>query len=233
MSAITLTFDNLGEATALQRGTWTGATALGADPSVTVALPRLLHELDRHGLTATFFVEAINCGLNPAAVREIAARGHELGLHGWRHEAWSELDPEHERELLRRGVEAFAALGVAPRGFRPPGGVGAPGDPGALAAHGIGWWSPAAGADPGPLRAVPFEWDDVDAYLLMESFAGLRARRGEPAAALDPAAAGARLRERISSASAPRMLVLHPFLMLDGAWWGEVRDLLELVAARR
>ena len=40
--AIVLTFDNLGEASALQRGTWNAGTPLGADPSVTRALPRLL-----------------------------------------------------------------------------------------------------------------------------------------------------------------------------------------------
>ena len=89
MTTITLTFDNLGEATALERGTWNRSTPLGADPSVTVALPRLLDELDRLRLAATFCVEAINCGLYPAAVREIDARGHELAMHGWRHERWS------------------------------------------------------------------------------------------------------------------------------------------------
>ena len=232
MTAITLTFDNLGEATALERGTWSGLTPLGADPSVTVALPRLLDELDRHGLTPTFCVEAINCGLYPAAVREIAARGHELAIHGWRHERWSEVEPDRERELLRRSREAFAELGLAPVRFRPPGGAPAPADPELLAEHGISWWSPAA--DPqlpeGPITTVPFDWDLVDAYLLMESFAELRVQRGEPAAPLDPATAGARLRERISSGAGPRVLVLHPFLMLDEAWWAEVRGLLALVA---
>jgi peptidoglycan/xylan/chitin deacetylase (PgdA/CDA1 family) len=231
MSAITLTFDNLGEATALERGTWTAATPLGSDPSVTVGLPRLLDELDRHGLTGTFFVEAINCGLNPAAVHEIAARGHELGLHGWRHEKWSELDADHERELLRRSVEAFAALGLAPTGFRPPGGVGTATDPAALAEHGVAWWSPADGADAGSLPTTPFSWDDVDAYLLMESFTELRAQRGDQAQPLDPATAGARLRERIRGASGPLVVVLHPFLMLDEPWWAEVRAVLEVVAA--
>ena len=33
--AIVLTFDNLGEASALQRGTWDPDTPLGEDPSVT------------------------------------------------------------------------------------------------------------------------------------------------------------------------------------------------------
>ncbi len=233
MTAITLTFDNLGEATALERGTWDGSTPLGADPSVTVALPRLLDELDRLGLAATFCVEAINCGLYPAAVREIDARGHELAMHGWRHERWSEIEPGREHELLRRSREAFAALGLAPVRFRPPGGAPAAADPEALAEHGITWWSPAADSQlpEGPIATVPFDWDLVDAYLLMESFSELRVRRGEQSAPLAPAAAGARLRARVSSAAAPLVLVLHPFLMLDEAWWAEVRALLGMVAA--
>jgi peptidoglycan/xylan/chitin deacetylase (PgdA/CDA1 family) len=236
MTAITLTFDNLGEATALERGTWStrpGSLPLGADPSVTVALPRLLDELDHHGLAATFCVEAINCGLYPGAVREIAARGHELAMHGWRHERWSELEPDRERELLRRSREAFAELGLAPVRFRPPGGAPAAADPELLAEHGITWWSPAADAQlpAGPIDTVPFDWDLVDAYLLMESFAELRAQRGEQAARLSPATAGARLRERISSGADPLVVVLHPFLMLDEAWWAEVRGLLRMVAA--
>ncbi|MBV9681103.1 MAG: polysaccharide deacetylase family protein, partial [Solirubrobacterales bacterium] len=82
-SALVLTFDNLGEASALERGTQPPDVPLGRDPSVLEALPRLLDELQRHRLTATFFVEAINCELYPDAVREIAARGHEIGHHGW------------------------------------------------------------------------------------------------------------------------------------------------------
>jgi peptidoglycan/xylan/chitin deacetylase (PgdA/CDA1 family) len=228
MTTITLTFDNLGEATALERGTWDGTTPLGADPSVTLALPRLLEELDRLGLTATFCVEAINCGLYPAAVREIDARGHELAMHGWRHERWSELEPDHERELLRRSREAFAALGLAPVGFRPPGGTPTAADPELLAEEGIVWWSPVDGAGDGPVRMVPFSWDHVDAYLLMDSFAELRTRRGDPRGPLEPDEASDRLRSALSAGS--HTFVLHPFLMLDEAWWQQVRGLLETVA---
>ena len=85
--ALVLTIDNLGEASALERGEAFAPTR--RDPSVTQALPWLLDELDRHGLTATFFVEAINCELYPDAVAGIAARGHELGHHGWSHEQWA------------------------------------------------------------------------------------------------------------------------------------------------
>jgi peptidoglycan/xylan/chitin deacetylase (PgdA/CDA1 family) len=243
MLSITLTFDNLGEATALERGTWSGATPLGADPSVTRALPRVLDALDRHGLTATFCVEAINCGLNPDAVLEIAARGHELALHGWRHEPWSELEPEREWELLRRSLAAFAGLGLEPTGFRPPGGIPSQSDPQLLAEQGLAWWSPVAPDEHSPpllmsvpaITSVPFDWDLVDAYLLMDSFSGLRTRRGDPAAALEPAVAGRHLMDRLSAGPGPRTLIMHPFLMLEDAWWEQVQRLLarigELISA--
>ena len=72
----------------MERGTWPADRPVGQHPSVTEALPRLLAELLRLGLLATFFIEAINCELNPKAVRAIAEHGHEIGIHGWRHESW-------------------------------------------------------------------------------------------------------------------------------------------------
>ena len=116
-NSLVLTFDNLGEAAALERGE--NVVALGRDPSVTVALPWVLDQLDRHGLTATFFVEAVNCERYPDAVREIAARGHELGHHGWAHETWRDLSPQDEREALTRGLEAFATLGLQAKRLSP------------------------------------------------------------------------------------------------------------------
>ena len=118
-SALVLTIDNLGEARALERGTKPPDEPVGNDPSVTVALPWLLDELDAHHLLATFFVEAINTELYPDALREIAARGHELGLHGWRHEEWTSLTAAGERDILTRAARAFAALGLEARGFGP------------------------------------------------------------------------------------------------------------------
>ena len=111
---VVLTFDNLGEASELERGTWPADEPLGRHPSVTEALPRLLDELDAHGLTATFFVEGINCELYPDAVREIAARGHEVGVHGWRHETWGSWRPPRARAARARrrclpGARAGAA----------------------------------------------------------------------------------------------------------------------------
>jgi peptidoglycan/xylan/chitin deacetylase (PgdA/CDA1 family) len=227
--AVVLTFDNLGEASALERGEQTAPT--GDDPSVTQILPWLLDALDRHNLTATFFVEAINCELYPDAVREIAARGHELGHHGWSHEHWDQLSPDAEREALSRGVRAFEAIGVRPRGFRPPGGALTPRTPALLRELGLDWCSPAGGEArvQDGLAYVPFEWELVDAYHLMESFASLRRERGESEAPVPPPELASRLQDRLAAATGRDTLILHPFLMLDDAWAAGVSELLAAI----
>ncbi|HET8979687.1 MAG TPA: polysaccharide deacetylase family protein [Solirubrobacteraceae bacterium] len=235
MHAIVLTFDNLGEASALHRGTADPAMPLGRDPSVTEALPRLLDELATHQLRATFFVEAINCELNPEAVRSIAAAGHELGVHGYSHEPWSELTASEEPELLERSTAAFAALGITARAFRPPGGALTARTPALLREHGYAWCSPL-GATPAlcdGLAVVPFDWELVDAFHLMDRFADLRRRRGEDPGGTAPAELAARLVRTLAGAKPPptlRTLILHPFLMLDDAWWQGVRRLLAHLA---
>jgi peptidoglycan-N-acetylglucosamine deacetylase len=231
--AIVLTFDNLGEASSLQRGTWDPETPLGEDPSVTRALPRLLDALDDSRLTATFFVEAVNCELNPEALAEILGRGHELGAHGWQHEEWGELDADEERDVLARTMRAFAAAGLGVHGFRPPGGELTPRTPALLREHGLTWCSPAGEEAPSihdGLARVPFDWELVDAYHLMERFGGLRARRGAPAQPRDAAGTGARLARALRDGGGVQTVVMHPFLMLDAAWWEQVQMLLAQVS---
>lgn len=224
-----LTFDNLGEASELERGTWPPGEPLGRHRSVTTALPRLLDELDVHRLRATFFVEGINCEMYPGTMLEIAARGHQLGVHGWRHEPWAQLPADRERELLTRADRAFRELGVAPSGFRPPGGAVTAQTAALLRELGYTYWSRAAPAVPAPgLDDLTFEWRLVDAYWLMESFADQRRASGDPGEPLAPAALG----ERLAVARSEDVLILHPFLMLDEPWWEQVRGLLELLGRR-
>ena len=235
INTVVLTFDNLGEASELERRTLEGSFPVGDHPSVTDALPRLLDELDRLELRATFFVEGINCELYPGAVRTIAERGHEVGAHGWRHEAWTELDPARERQLLERATAAFRSLGIVPVGFRPPGGALTPSTPRLLRELGYRWCSPAADAVPEDdhgLRWVPFEWELVDAYYLMDSFASMRVQRGEPTAPLKPAAVAQRFAKilRDGRPHGAKTVIMHPFLLLDEAWWEDARRTLALIA---
>ena len=54
----------------------------GPDP---VATPRVLAILDRAGVRATFFVTGEAADAYPELVRQIAAAGHEVCSHGYRH----------------------------------------------------------------------------------------------------------------------------------------------------
>jgi peptidoglycan/xylan/chitin deacetylase (PgdA/CDA1 family) len=227
---VRLTFDNLGEAADLERGSWPADAPLGRHSSVTEVLPRLLAELDVHGLRGTFFVEGINCELYPEPLLQIAARGHEFGVHGWRHEEWAALPADRERDLLSRSDRAFRELGLAPNGFRPPGGLVTAQTAALLRELGYTWWSRAAPAAPVPgLNDLTFDWDLVDAYWLMESFADLRARRGDRREAMAPNELGDRFVERLTGGSGDDVVVLHPFLMLDEGWWAQVRRLLGML----
>jgi peptidoglycan/xylan/chitin deacetylase (PgdA/CDA1 family) len=93
---------------------------LGSDAE----MARVYDVLERHGVTSTFFLEGEHGRARPAAVAEVVHRGHELGMHGWAHEPWSELAPAAEDDLAARATDALTeAAGVRPLGFRAPGGA--------------------------------------------------------------------------------------------------------------
>ena len=86
-----------------------------------VGVPRLLDLLDQFRIPASFFVPGHTADTWPHLVKAIAQRGHELGNHGYMHEAPANLDAETERDVIRRGSEAIErAAGVRPTGFRSP-----------------------------------------------------------------------------------------------------------------
>jgi peptidoglycan/xylan/chitin deacetylase (PgdA/CDA1 family) len=199
-AAVSLTFDNLGEVTALQRGEWPEGAPLGHHWSVTRSLPRILAALADAGVAATFFVEGLNAELYPDTLREIDAAGHDVGLHGWRHEPWGDLDPVRERELLTRGVDAFDALGLRPVSFRPPGGDLTPASLPLLRELGFRYVSPAGetASERDGLTVRPFRWEHVDAWYFLPKFDG-----PNDVAAWRAAVAQAR----------DATLVFHPFLL--------------------
>src|SRR6185437_11906804 len=116
-----------------------------------------------------FFVEGINAELYPDALKEIAARGHEVAYHTWRHEQWGDLSAEEQAANLARGIEAFGELGLEVGGMRPPGGQLGPGGLGVLREAGLRYSSPegeAAGAEDG-VALLPFRWRHVDASCVL------------------------------------------------------------------
>lgn len=85
------------------------------------ATPRVLDELERLDVRATFFVLGAEVRREPELARRILAGGHELGLHGFAHPRYDLISPEQARTDLEQGLEAIeSATGVRPTWFRPP-----------------------------------------------------------------------------------------------------------------
>lgn len=127
-----------------------------------------LQVLERHGVRGTFFIEGRWADDDPAVVASVVHEGHELGMHGWAHEPWAELDPDDERAIATRATSALAdAAGVAPSGFRAPGGARSDATAGILADLGyaydasLGDGMRPARLDEG-IAQVPFVWGGVD-----------------------------------------------------------------------
>ncbi len=90
-----------------------------------VVVPRILDLLVARGLKITFFVVGQDAALekNRRALEAIAAAGHEVGNHSFRHEPWLHLysEAQVEDELGRTEEAIQEVCGVRPVGFRGPG----------------------------------------------------------------------------------------------------------------
>ncbi|HEU4770259.1 MAG TPA: polysaccharide deacetylase family protein, partial [Pyrinomonadaceae bacterium] len=81
---------------------------------------RILDLLDRHNVRATFFILGWVADRAPDLIREVEARGHEIGVHGYNHLLLTEITPEEFDEDLGRALDAIAKTGIKtqPVGFR-------------------------------------------------------------------------------------------------------------------
>jgi peptidoglycan/xylan/chitin deacetylase (PgdA/CDA1 family) len=86
-----------------------------------VGVPRILGILERHAVTATFFVPGFTAERYPRVVRDIVEAGHEVAHHGYLHEPLAGVDAETEAGYLDRGLEVLERVaGVRPVGYRAP-----------------------------------------------------------------------------------------------------------------
>lgn len=203
------TFDNMAEAADVGAGTLAGPLHAERHPSLEHGYPNLYALLERHRVRATFFVEGWNGVHHPDAVAEVVARGHELGMHGWAHEAWSSLDPQQEAELAARATDALArAAGVRPIGFRAPGGSRSAQTEATLSQLGY-VYDASLGDDMRPtvlasgLAQVPFVWAAVDGFYY------LRQPPVDPATVRDT---WLRALERTTERGGLFVLICHAFL---------------------
>lgn len=235
-AAVSITFDNLGEAMDLSLGTWPKEEPTGRHYSAVEVLPRILDLLKHEGLHSTYFVEGWSADVYPDVIRALHEAGHELGCHGWRHEHWSDLpNRETEATLVSRAVETIRGHGVELHGFRPPGGELNGWTAAVLREHGFEYVSPAGRrvAPIGGLVALPFRWKAIDAYYFFDAFAPLRASCGDPDDTLPPSRFIAGVRQVLDELIATEgyvSLLFHPFLQADEAHFAAMQQIIETVA---
>ena len=90
-----------------------------------VCVPRILKFLKERNLNITFFIVGQDAALdkNQESIGQIAAVGHEIGNHSFRHEPWLHLYSKQElTEEFEKTEEALEKVtGQRPKGFRGPG----------------------------------------------------------------------------------------------------------------
>jgi len=232
---LSLSFDNLGEAAELEAGATVPEP--GKHFTATRAVPEILTMLAERELPATFFVEGLNAELYPELLQEIAARGHEVAYHAWRHEQWGDLTAAEQAENVSRGRDAFGGLGLEVRGMRPPGGSLGAGGVDVLREAGLRYCSPAgAGAgEEGEIALLPFQWRHVDAACTLPPLAAAREQIGGSTDPVEPEAFVASLVseiEELSRRGGYIALVLHP-VMLDWLGGENLTALLDRIVAVR
>lgn len=122
---VTLTFDIDGPSATLRRN-----PELAGHPSAIsmgefgprTGTPRILDLLDRHEITATFFIPGWVAERNRDLVKNVAERGHEVAHHGYLHEPPSSLGPgEDEGQILDHASDILESItGKRPQGYRSP-----------------------------------------------------------------------------------------------------------------
>jgi peptidoglycan/xylan/chitin deacetylase (PgdA/CDA1 family) len=85
---------------------------------------RILETLARHEARAIFFIVGALAVEQPELVAEISSAGHEIGLHGWRHERLDRLSATDLASFAagidEAGAVVEAVTGSHPTGFRAP-----------------------------------------------------------------------------------------------------------------
>ena len=89
--------------------------------------PAILDALARAGAHATFFVIGEQVERRPALLAEVAAAGHVVALHGYRHRLQLRLRAREVEDDLARGIAAIEdAIACRPTLHRPPFGIYSP-----------------------------------------------------------------------------------------------------------
>jgi polysaccharide deacetylase family protein (PEP-CTERM system associated) len=84
-------------------------------------IDRILDLFEDHGVTATFFILGWVAEQQPAVIRKITSRGHDIGCHSYAHQLVYGMTPAKFREDTRRAVAVIEdCCGVKPISYRAP-----------------------------------------------------------------------------------------------------------------
>ncbi|MEY3630034.1 MAG: hypothetical protein RLY91_1800 [Pseudomonadota bacterium] len=119
--AVALSFDSDHETNELREGGDSPGKLSQGQYGNRQGVPRIVEILKRHNVPASFYVPAVTAMLYPDEQRNLAAQGHEIGIHGWIHERNSVLPIDAERDLMQRSFDVLKKItGVDPVGMRTP-----------------------------------------------------------------------------------------------------------------
>ena len=86
-----------------------------------IGSPRLLDLFDEFRIKTTWFIPGHSIETFPDQMAQVAARGHEIGLHGYSHENPLAMTPTQEADVLDKCIELIEKLsGKRPRGYAAP-----------------------------------------------------------------------------------------------------------------
>jgi len=88
--------------------------------SVRKGLFRVLNLLDEFNIKTTFFTPGWVAENYPSLIKSIIAKGHEIGLHGYRHEKLNELPYEEEKKIHEKSIRILKTFSEEIYGFRRP-----------------------------------------------------------------------------------------------------------------
>jgi peptidoglycan/xylan/chitin deacetylase (PgdA/CDA1 family) len=75
--------------------------------------PKVLNELDRHHVKATFFMMGRNVERYPDVARDVLRRGHEIGNHSYSHPKLILMSPQRVRDEIERTDKLLRDIGVS------------------------------------------------------------------------------------------------------------------------
>ena len=86
-----------------------------------VGSPRLLKLFEKYDLRTTWFIPGHSIETFPDQMKEVVARGHEVGVHGYSHENPIAMTEKQEEDVLLRSIDLLTDLyGRRPTGYVAP-----------------------------------------------------------------------------------------------------------------